>query len=166
MSQSRHYDGLTDAQVLESRREHGVNVLTPPKKRSMFMRFLEKFKDPLIIILLVAGALSIGIACYEYYALPDTDATVFFEPLGIFIAIFLATGLAFYFEARADKEFAILNQVNDDEPVQVIRNGNTTQVPKKDIVVGDIVIITTGEEIPADGELIEAVSLQVDESSL
>ena len=166
MSQSRHYDGLTDAQVLESRREHGVNVLTPPKKRSMFMRFLEKFKDPLIIILLVAGALSIGIACYEYYVLPDTDATVFFEPLGIFIAIFLATGLAFYFEARADKEFAILNQVNDDEPVQVIRNGNTTQVPKKDIVVGDIVIITTGEEIPADGELIEAVSLQVDESSL
>ncbi len=91
---------------------------------------------------------------------------MFFEPLGIFIAIFLATGLAFYFEARADKEFAILNQVNDDEPVQVIRNGNTTQVPKKDIVVGDIVIITTGEEIPADGELIEAVSLQVDESSL
>lgn len=166
MSQSRHYDGLTDAQVLERRREHGVNVLTPPKKRSMFMRFLEKFKDPLIIILLVAGALSIGIACYEYYALPDTGATVFFEPLGIFIAIFLATGLAFYFEARADKEFAILNQVNDDEPVQVIRNGNTTQVPKKDIVVGDIVIITTGEEIPADGELIEAVSLQVDESSL
>lgn len=130
------------------------------------MRFLEKFKDPLIIILLVAGALSIGIACYEYYALPDTGATVFFEPLGIFIAIFLATGLAFYFEARADKEFAILNQVNDDEPVQVIRNGNTTQVPKKDIVVGDTVIITTGEEIPADGELIEAVSLQVDESSL
>ena len=166
MSQSRHYDGLTDAQVLESRREHGVNVLTPPKKRSMFMRFLEKFKDPLIIILLVAGALSIGIACYEYYALPDTGATVFFEPLGIFIAIFLATGLAFYFEARADKEFAILNQVNDDEPVQVIRNGNTTQVPKKDIVVGDTVIITTGEEIPADGQLIEAVSLQVDESSL
>ena len=166
MSQSRHYDGLTDAQVLESRREHGVNVLTPPKKRSMFMRFLEKFKDPLIIILLVAGALSIGIACYEYYALPDTGATVFFEPLGIFIAIFLATGLAFYFEARADKEFAILNQVNDDEPVQVIRNGNTTQVPKKDIVVGDTVIITTGEEIPTDGQLIEAVSLQVDESSL
>lgn len=166
MSQSRHYDGLTDAQVLESRREHGVNVLTPPKKRSMFMRFLEKFKDPLIIILLVAGALSIGIACYEYYTLPDTGATVFFEPLGIFIAIFLATGLAFYFEARADKEFAILNQVNDDEPVQVIRNGNTTQVPKKDIVVGDTVIITTGEEIPADGQLIEAVSLQVDESSL
>lgn len=130
------------------------------------MRFLEKFKDPLIIILLVAGALSIGIACYEYYALPDTGATVFFEPLGIFIAIFLATGLAFYFEARADKEFAILNQVNDDEPVQVIRNGNTTQVPKKDIVVGDTVIITTGEEIPADGQLIEAASLQVDESSL
>lgn len=130
------------------------------------MRFLEKFKDPLIIILLVADALSIGIACYEYYALPDTGATVFFEPLGIFIAIFLATGLAFYFEARADKEFAILNQVNDDEPVQVIRNGNTTQVPKKDIVVGDTVIITTGEEIPADGQLIEAVSLQVDESSL
>ncbi|MDE6257056.1 MAG: calcium-translocating P-type ATPase, PMCA-type, partial [Muribaculaceae bacterium] len=93
-------------------------------------------------------------------------AGVFFEPIGIFIAILLATGLAFIFELKADKEFALLNQVNDDEPVQVIRNGNVTQVPRKDVVVGDIVILNTGEEVPADGELLEAVSLNIDESTL
>ncbi len=129
------------------------------------MRFLEKFKDPLIIILLVAGALSIGISCYEYLGL-GKDAGVFFEPLGIFIAILLATGLGFIFELKADKEFALLNQVNDDEPVQVIRDGYATQVPRKDVVVGDIVILNTGEEVPADGELLEAVSLSIDESTL
>ncbi len=91
---------------------------------------------------------------------------MFFEPIGIFIAILLATGLAFIFELKADKEFALLNQVNDDEPVQVIRNGNAMQVPKKDVVVGDIVILNTGEEVPADGELLEAVSLNIDESTL
>ncbi len=129
------------------------------------MRFLEKFKDPLIIILLVAGALSIGISCYEYLGL-GKDTGVFFEPLGIFIAILLATGLGFIFELKADKEFALLNQVNDDEPVQVIRDGYATQVPRKDVVVGDIVILNTGEEVPADGELLEAVSLSIDESTL
>lgn len=114
---------------------------------------------------MIAGVLSIGISFYEYFGLNE-GFTVFFEPIGIFVAILLATGLAFYFELKADKEFAILNQVNDDELVEVIRNGNATQIPKKDVVVGDIVIINTGAEVPADGELLECVSLNVDESTL
>ncbi|MDE5586543.1 MAG: calcium-translocating P-type ATPase, PMCA-type [Muribaculaceae bacterium] len=165
MSEKHRFFGLTDAQVAESRATHGVNILTPPQKDPLWKRFLEKFSDPLIIILMVAGALSIGISCYEYWGL-DKGPSVFFEPVGIFIAILLATGLAFYFELKADKEFALLNQVNDDEPVQVVRNGNATQIPKKDVVVGDIVILNTGEEVPADGELLEAVSLNIDESTL
>ncbi|MDE6408738.1 MAG: calcium-translocating P-type ATPase, PMCA-type [Muribaculaceae bacterium] len=165
MAEKKHYTGLTDAEVLESRNKNGVNVLTPAEQTPLWKRFLEKFGDPLIIILLIAGALSIGISCYEFWGL-DKGAGVFFEPIGIFIAILLATGLAFIFELKADKEFALLNQVNDDEPVQVIRNGNVTQVPRKDIVVGDIVILNTGEEVPADGELLEAVSMNIDESTL
>ena len=165
MAEKHRFFGLTDAQVAESRATHGVNILTPPQKDPLWKRFLEKFSDPLIIILMIAGALSIGISCYEYWGL-DKGLSVFFEPVGIFIAILLATGLAFYFELKADKEFALLNQVNDDEPVQVVRNGNATQIPKKDVVVGDIVILNTGEEVPADGELLEAVSLNIDESTL
>lgn len=165
MEQKHHYIGLTDAQVLESRRKNGANGLTPPEKEPLWKQFLEKFGDPLIIILMIAGALSIGISCYEFFGLGQ-GAAVFFEPVGIFVAILLATGLAFYFELQADKEFTILNQVNDDEPVEVIRNGNTTQIPRKDIVVGDIVILNTGEEVPADSELIEATSLHMDESTL
>ena len=165
MEQKHHYTGLTDAQVLESRRKDGANVLTPPEKEPLWKQFLEKFGDPLIIILMIAGALSIGISCYEFFGLGQ-GAAVFFEPVGIFVAILLATGLAFYFELQADKEFTILNQVNDDEPVEVIRNGNTTQIPRKDIVVGDIVILNTGEEVPADSELLEATSLHMDESTL
>jgi P-type Ca2+ transporter type 2C len=160
-----HYHGLTSPEVLQSRTKYGANVLTPPEKEPLWKQFLEKFSDPLIIILMVAGALSIGISCYEYFGL-DSDASVFFEPIGIFVAILLATGLAFYFEQQADKEFTILNQVNDDEPVEVIRDGNTTQISRKDIVVGDIVILNTGEEVPADCELLEATSLHVDESTL
>ena len=165
MEQKHHYTGLTDAQVLESRRKNGANVLTPPEKEPLWKQFLEKFGDPLIIILMIAGALSIGISCYEFFGLGQ-GAAVFFEPIGIFVAILLATGLAFYFELQADKEFTILNQVNDDEPVEVIRNSNTTQIPRKDIVVGDIVILNTGEEVPADSELLEATSLHMDESTL
>ena len=165
MEQKHHYTGLSDAQVLESRRKNGANVLTPPEKEPLWKQFLEKFGDPLIIILMIAGALSIGISCYEFFGLGQ-GAAVFFEPVGIFVAILLATGLAFYFELQADKEFTILNQVNDDEPVEVIRNGNTTQIPRKDIVVGDIVILNTGEEVPADSELLEATSLHMDESTL
>ena len=165
MQQKKHYIGLTDAEVLESRKKYGVNILTPPEKEPLWKQFLEKFTDPLIIILMIAGVLSIGISFYEYIGLNE-GFTVFFEPIGIFVAILLATGLAFYFELKADKEFAILNQVNDDELVEVIRNGNATQIPKKDVVVGDIVIINTGAEVPADGELLECVSLNVDESTL
>lgn len=165
MSQKHHYIGLTDAEVLESLRKNGINILTPPEKDPLWKRFLGKFSDPLIIILMIAGALSIGISCYEYWGLGQ-GAGVFFEPVGIFIAILLATGLAFIFELKADKEFAMLNQVNDDEPVQVIRNGNAMQIPKKDVVVGDIVILNTGDEVPADGELLEAVMLNIDESTL
>ena len=165
MSQKHNYAGLTDAEVLESRDKNGVNLLTPPEKDPLWKRFLEKFGDPLIIILMIAGVLSIGISCYEFWGLGQ-GAGVFFEPIGIFIAILLATGLAFIFELKADKEFALLNQVNDDEPVQVIRNGSAMQVAKKDVVVGDIVILNTGEEVPADGELLEAVMLNIDESTL
>lgn len=161
----KQYTGLTEEQVLLNRQQYGVNLLTPPEKEPLWKKFLGKFSDPLIVILLVAGILSIGISFYEYYGLRQ-DASVFFEPVGIFIAILLATGLAFIFEVKADREFAILNQVNDDEPVQVIRDGHSQMVPKRDIVVDDIVILTTGSEIPADGELLEATQLQIDESTL
>lgn len=165
MEKKPHLVGLTEAEVIKSRQEHGVNVLTPAKKKSLFRCFLEKFRDPLIIILLVAGALSICISLYEYFCL-DEGATVFFEPTGIFMAIILATGLAFIFEMKADREFAILNQVNDEEAVRVIRDGNTIEIPKRDVVVGDIVILNTGDEVPADGQLLEAVTLTMDESTL
>ena len=165
MEQKTHYVGLTDKQVQESRAKYGVNILTPLEKEPLWKQFLEKFTDHLIVILLILGFASIGISCYEFWYL-NSGTQVFFEPIGIFVAIFLATGLAFYFELKADKEFTVLNQVNDDEAVEVIRNGNATQVPRKDVVVGDIVILNTGEEIPADCELLESVSLQVDESTL
>lgn len=157
--------GLTDAQVLESRKIHGANIFTPPQKASPWKEFIGKFSDPLIIILVSAAFLSIGISCYEYWGL-HKGSEVFFEPVGIIAAIVLATGLSFYFEKRADREFAILNQVNDDEPVRVVRNGNTTEVPRRDIVVGDLVILSTGDEVPADGVLTDAVMLTLDESTL
>lgn len=163
MSQQQ-FKGLTDSQVQQSRAEHGANVLTPRERRAAWKLFLDKFREPLIIILLVAGVASIGISIYEYHL--DGEFKVFFEPIGIFAAIFLATGLGFIFERKADKEFNLLNKVSDDEAVQVWRNGVIAEVPKKDIVVGDIVVLNTGGEIPADGELLEAVSLNVDESTL
>lgn len=162
---NNNYKGLSLNEVEESRRQHGVNVLTPPERESLFRRFMKKFSDPLIVILLIAGVLSIGISCYEFWGLSEGFG-VFFEPIGIFIAIFLATGLAFIFELKADREFEVLNRVNDDEPVQVLREGNITQIPRREVVVGDIVFLNTGEDVPADGELLEAISLSVDESSL
>lgn len=165
METRHHYTGLSAQEVEASRKEHGENVLTPPAKKPIWLQFLDKFKDPLIIILIFAGVLSIGISFYEYLGLGH-GAAVFFEPGGIFVAILLATGLSFYFEYQADKEFAILNQVNDDEPVEVIRQSNITEVPRRNIVVGDIVVLNTGEEVPADGELLESVQLSVDESTL
>lgn len=165
MQHTSRYAGLDDRQVTQSRLEHGSNILTPPQKASAWTKFLAKFSDPLIVILLIAGIMSVGISFYEYFAL-DSGPGVFFEPVGIFMAIMLATGLAFYFEEKADKEFALLNQVNDDTPVQVIRGGLSIEIARKDVVVGDIVLLNTGEEVPADGQLLEAVSLSVDESSL
>lgn len=161
-----NYQGLNDAQVAESRCLHGENVLTPVKRDPLWKQFLRGFKDPLIVILLVALSLSVGIAIYEAYIDADHSFKPFFEPVGIFVAIFLATGLSFWFEMKANKEFAILNQVNDEEPVQVWRNGAVTQIPRKDVVVGDIVVVNTGDEIPADGRLLEAASMSVDESTL
>lgn len=161
----QQYVGLTEEEVLKSRQRFGRNVFTEPERTPLWKRFLEKFSDPLIIILLVAGVLSVAISFYEYFSLHE-EMEVFFEPVGIFIAIFLATGMAFLFEVKADREFAILNQVNDEEPVMVIRNGKRRQIPKCDVVVGDIVLLATGDEIAADGELLESVTLQVDESTL
>ena len=162
---SQKIKGLTSEEVQQSRMLHGSNVLTPPAKEPLWRRFLQKFKDPLIIILLIAGALSIGISIYECVGLHQ-GFEVFFEPIGIFMAIFLATGLGFWFEMKADKEFELLNQVNDDEQVEVIRDGHATHVAKRDIVVGDIVKLNTGNEVPADGRLLEAVTLNIDESTL
>ena len=155
--ETKHYTGLSDAEVLESRKKHGENLLTPPPRKPLWKLFLEKFKDPIIQILLVAATLSLIIAIIH---------NEFAETIGIFVAIFLATGVGFWFEMDANKKFELLNQVNDDILVKVIRNGSVHEIPKKDIVVGDIIVLETGEEVPADGELLEAVSLQVNESTL
>lgn len=165
MAKKVKYTGLADEEVAESRDKYGENILTPPERMPLWRKYLMKFRDPLIVILLVACLFSAGISCYEYFVLAD-GMSAFLEPVGIFAAVILATGLAFLFEYRADKEFMILNQVNDDEQVKVVRNGGVTQVARKEVVVGDIVIINGGDEIPADGILLDAVSLSVDESTL
>ena len=165
MADNQHIKGLTAQQVIESREKHGVNILTPPPKPSLWIKFFENFKDPMIRILLVALALSVGIAIYEFTQ-PGHGLEVFFEPVGIFVAIMLATGIGFALEVNANKKFEILNQVNDDVAVKVIRDGVITQVPRKDIVVGDIVILGTGDEVPADGVLIDSVALSINESTL
>ena len=157
--------GLTAAEVVESRNAHGANIITPRERTPWWRKFAEKFTDPLIIILLVAAVLSVGISFYEYFGL-QAGATAFFEPVGIIIAILLATGLAFWFEWQADREFSLLNQQNDHDPVRVIREGRETQIPRSEIVVGDLVLLSTGDEICADGLLLEAVQMQVDESTL
>lgn len=153
----KHYSGLNEAEVKESRKRFGKNTLTPPPRTPLWKLFLEKFKDPIIRILLVAAVLSLIISImHNEYA----------ETIGIFAAIFLATGVGFWFEMDANKKFDLLNQINDDVLIKTLRNGNIHEIPKKDIVVGDIIVLETGEEIPADGELLEAVSLQVNESTL
>lgn len=157
--------GLSPEQVKESRERYGVNVLTPPPKPSMWKLFWANFKDPMIRILLIALGLSAGIAVYEV-TLPEHGAEAFFEPAGILLAILLATVIGFALEQSANRKFDILNQVNDDVAVKVMRDGNVTQVPRKDVVVGDIVILETGDEVPADGELIDSVTLSINESTL
>ena len=150
-------NGLSDKQVQESREAYGWNLLTPPKRPSMWKLYLEKFNDPVIRILLVAAFFSFVISVIEgEYA----------ETIGIFFAIFLATGIGFYFEYDANKKFDLLNAVGEETPVTVRRNGKIQEIPRKEVVVGDIVILNTGEEVPADGTLLEAISLQINESTL
>ena len=150
-------NGLSDQEVIESRNKNGINLLTPPKRPSMWKLYWEKFQDPVIRILLVAAVFSLAISVFE---------NEYAETIGIFFAIFLATGIGFYFEYDANKKFDLLNAVGEEIPVTVIRNGKIREIPRKEIVVGDIVILNTGEEVPADGKLLEAVSLQVNESTL
>jgi Ca2+-transporting ATPase len=214
----KHYQGLTDAQVLESRAKYGANVLTPPEEDSLWEQILEVckhpisiamfaliaisvvlagvlmgsmgsaiwvmpcivsiatllilvvgffggFGDPLFKILITAFVLSMGISIYEY-EWNNAELTAFFEPIGIIVALILATSIAYWLEKNNEKTFQSLNQSNDDEPVEVIRNGLPCQVPRKDIVVGDIVKLGTGEEVPADCTLLDCLNLTVDESSL
>ncbi|GHS91281.1 calcium-translocating P-type ATPase, PMCA-type [Bacteroidia bacterium] len=152
-----NFKGLTDSEVQISRQQYGSNILTPPKKESVWKLFFGKFRDPIIRILLIAVFLSLIVSFVHHD---------FAETLGIVFAILLATGVGFWFELDANKKFDLLNQVNDDTAVKVIRNGNICEITKKDVVVGDIVLLETGEEIPADGKLLGVVSLQVNESSL
>ena len=165
MADKHHYKGLTDAQVFENRQKYGENSLSSVEGEPLWKQFLEKFTDPIIIILLVALVFSFGVSTYEYMV-HNEGFDAFLEPIGILFAVLLATGVAFYFEHKANKQFEILNQVNDEIYYKVIRNEHITQVLKKDIVVGDIVILETGEEVPADGELLEAVSMHINESTL
>lgn len=159
------YQGLNEREVEESRKKYGSNLLTPPVKEPLWRQFLRKFSDPIIKILLLALLLSLGVSFYQYFCAGDSW-TVVFEPLGIFVAVMLATCVSFAFEVSANKKFEILNQVNDEEQVKVVRNGNITMLSRKDIVVGDVVVIETGDEIPADGDLLESFALQVNESDL
>ena len=152
-----YHVGLTDEEVLRSRAEHGDNLLTPPKRPSMWKLYLEKFQDPVVRVLLVAACFSLVISIIE---------NEYAETIGIIAAILLATGIGFFFEYDANKKFDLLNAVNEETPVTVLRGGKVHEIPRKGVVVGDVVILNTGEEVPADGMLVEAVSLQVNESSL
>lgn len=218
MELNKHLVGLTDAQVLESRKKYGVNILTPPEKETLWdtlkeacthwialsmsvliilsviaaatlsgsmgtiiwsmpaiitlatlmiltVGFFGGFGDPLFKILIMAFVLSMGISIYEFIWV-DADFKTFFEPIGIIVALILATSIAFVLERKNEKTFQSLNEVNDDTLVKVIRNGNVCQIPRKDIVVDDIVLLEAGEEIPADCELLDAMNLNVNESSL
>src|ERR1043165_1540973 len=153
----RDQPGLTAAEVLASRTQHGANVLTPPKRTPWWKLYLEKFDDPVIRILLIAAVIAGGVGAVE---------GSYVEGIGILCAVFLSTALAFINEFKAAREFELLGKVSDDTPVRVLRDGQHASVPRKDIVVGDIVIVETGAELPADGDVLEAVNLRVDESRL
>ena len=157
MKQNNIMHGLTQAEVAENRRKYGENQLTPPAKISMWKLYLEKFEDPIIRILLVATCISLVLAIIE---------NNFIETIGIFLAIFLCTAIGFYFERDATKKFEILNTLEEEQPVKVRRNGEVQEVMRKDLVVGDVILIETGDEIPADARLVETVDLQVNESAL
>ena len=150
-------EGLTAAEVEKSRLEHGENVLTPPRRQSMWHLYIEKYQDPMIRILLVAALVSLALA----FVKQD-----FIETLGIIFAIILATTVGFYFERDAARKFDVLTQLGEEQPVKVVRDGKVIEIPRREVVVGDVVIVETGDEVPADGQLFESTDLQVDESSL
>ena len=158
--------GLTPHQVEENRLKYGSNVLTPPEKESLWKQFLEKFEDPIIRILLLAWVLSMIISSVHCWGPEQEGFAAFLEPLGIFFAIMLASTIGFFFEVKAARAFEVLNAVNDDIMVTVIRDGKVQEVSRKEIVVGDVVMLGTGDERPADGVLLEAHSLQINESTL
>lgn len=158
--------GLTGEQVVESRSRHGENVLTPPEKTSLWKLYLEKFEDPIIRILIIAWVLSMIISSIHCWGAANEGFSAFLEPIGILFAIVLASTVGFFFEVKAAKAFEQLNAVNDDVMVTVIRDGRVQEVPRKEIVVGDAVILNAGDEIPADGYLVESHSMQVNESTL
>ena len=149
--------GLSDKEVAESRLKHGENVLTPPQKTSLWRLYIEKYNDPIIKILLVAAAISLGLAAIE---------NDYVETIGIFLAIFFATTVGFYFERDAAKRFDELSALGEEQPVKVVRNGHVVEIPRREVVVGDVVVLGVGDEVPADGKLVEAVDLQMDESTL
>ena len=150
-------EGLTAAEVEKSRLEHGENVLTPPRRQSMWRLYIEKYQDPMIRILLVAAVVSLALA----FVKQD-----FIETLGIIFAIILATTVGFFFERDAARKFDVLTQLGEEQPVKVVREGKVVEIPRREVVVGDVVIVETGDEVPADGQLFESTDLQVDESSL
>ncbi|MGE4307875.1 calcium-translocating P-type ATPase, PMCA-type [Bacteroides sp.] len=156
-NETYYHSGLSEDEVLINRAKYGDNLLTPPKRPSLWKLYLEKFQDPVVKVLLVAAIFSLIISFIEQE---------FAETIGIIFAILLATGIGFFFEYDANKKFDLLNAVNEETLVKVIRAGKVREIPRKDVVVGDIIILETGEEIPADGELVEALSLQVNESNL
>ena len=158
--------GLTSEQVEESRRLFGENVLTPPERVSLWKQFMEKFEDPIIRILLLAWVLSMVISGVHCWGPEQEGFAAFLEPLGIFFAIVLASTIGFIFEVKAARAFEVLNTVNDDIMVTVMRNGKVQEVVRKEIVVGDVVMLNTGDEVPADGVLLECHSLQINESTL
>lgn len=149
--------GLTDEQVKQSREQHGKNVLTPPQRTSLWKLYLDKYRDPIIQILLVAAFVSLILAFIEKN---------FMETIGIFVAVFLATTVGFYFERDAAKKFNLLTALSEEQPVKVRRNGKVMEIPRHDVVVGDIVLVEVGDEVPADGELIVCNDLQINESTL
>ena len=158
-------NGLTDAEVERSRSKHGDNVLTPPVKDSLWKQFWEKFSDPIIRILLIALVLSVAVSLYQLFT-GAAGISVLLEPVGIFVAVMLATTVGFFFEVSTNKKFDILNQAEDEKLVTVFRNGLIHRIERKDVVVGDTVVLNTGDEVPADGTLREAISLRVNESDL
>lgn len=149
--------GLTDEQVKQSREQHGKNVLTPPQRTSLWKLYLDKYRDPIIQILLVAAFVSLILAFIEKN---------FMETIGIFVAVFLATTVGFYFERDAAKKFNLLTALSEEQPIKVRRNGKVMEIPRHDVVVGDVVLVEVGDEVPADGELIVCNDLQINESTL